>query len=136
MLDAYVAIAMALVHALNTRDFRRGGGVFGVQLDRLRLYNRSNRNAILTALVEDGLFSLPAVPLRREAENDADSHQARYGGDQVGNSTFSRLPPLVDAWLTLPRSSLCVQRRCSFSLPVLSLLHCLRRRDTEYRGAV
>ena len=70
MLDAYVAVAMALVHALNARDFRHGE-MFGEHLDRLRLYNRSNRNAIITALVEDGLFALPIVPFRRDAESEA-----------------------------------------------------------------
>jgi hypothetical protein len=66
-LDAYVAVAMALVHALNAREFR-SGGLFSKPFDRLGLYDSSNRNAIITTLVEDGLFALPAVPLKRGAE--------------------------------------------------------------------
>jgi hypothetical protein len=67
LLDAYIAVAMAMVHALNAREFRPGGP-FGGKLDMLRLYKYSDPRVIISALVTDGLFSLPAEPLRRTAE--------------------------------------------------------------------
>lgn len=68
-LDAYVGISMALVHALHARSFRRRGALFA-PLDKLGFYNRSDRLAIVTEVVKDGLFALPAAPLRSPAKSE------------------------------------------------------------------
>ena len=49
MLDAYVAIAVALVHALNARSSRHSHHIFA-SLDKLGVNSRKNRNAIVAAL--------------------------------------------------------------------------------------
>jgi hypothetical protein len=89
LLDAYVAVAMALVHALNARELRRGG-VLSQQLDRLRLYNWSDRDAIITALIKDCFFALPAEPLRGGAESQAVAEGSR--GLRLTRSNFSSSP--------------------------------------------
>lgn len=67
--DAYIAVAMTLVHAINARELRPTiGGAWGAKLDRIRLYSDAGLRAIITALVEDCLFAMPAGALSDGSE--------------------------------------------------------------------